>query len=134
MIKKYIVSGGSGFIGSHIVDKLIDENNNVVVIDNNSNNRKPLINSKAEYHNIDIADNYKIDELSKILNNCDGIFHCAALIDVQESIDKPSIYELNNTLGTLNLLQAAVKANVKNLFILHLLQFMEILMTTQYQS
>ena len=112
-MKKYIVSGGSGFIGSHIVDKLIEENNNVVVIDNNTNNRKPLINSKAQYFNIDIADNHKIDELSKILNNCEGIFHCAALIDVQESIEKPSIYELNNTIGTLNLLQAAVKANVK---------------------
>ena len=47
------------------------------------------------------------------MRNCEGIFHCAALIDVQESIDKPSIYELNNTMGTLNLLQAAVKAGVK---------------------
>jgi len=113
MIDKYIVSGGSGFIGSHIVDKLIGENKNVIVIDNNSNNRKPIINSKAKYYNIDISNTENIDELSKILKNCEGIFHCAALIDVQESIKKPSIYELNNTMGTLNLLQAAVKANVK---------------------
>lgn len=113
MIKNYIVTGGSGFIGSHIVDKLIEENNHVIVIDNNSNNRKPIINSKAHYFDIDISNTNKIDELSKILENCEGIFHCAALIDVQESIDKPSIYELNNTMGTLNLLQAAVKAGVK---------------------
>ena len=112
-MKKYVVSGGSGFIGSHIVDKLIERNNKVVVVDNNSNNREPIINTKASYYNVDIADNEKIDDLSKILENCEGIFHCAALIDVQESINKPSIYEVNNTLGTLNLLQAAVKANVK---------------------
>ena len=113
MINNYVVSGGSGFIGSHLVDKLIDENNNVIVIDNNSNNREPIINSKAKYYSIDISDFKKVDELSKILENCKGIFHCSALIDVQESINIPSVYELNNTMGTLNLLQAAVKANVK---------------------
>jgi len=113
MRKKYVVSGGSGFIGSHIVDKLIDEDKIAIVIDNNSNKREPIINSQAKYYNIDISNSENIDELSNILKDCEGIFHCAALIDVQESIMKPSIYELNNTIGTLNLLQAAVKANVK---------------------
>ncbi len=115
MNEQYLVSGGCGFIGSHIVDKLIDEDKSVIVIDNNSNNREPIINSKAKYYNIDISNSANIDELSNILKNCEGIFHCAAFIDVQESIKKPSIYELNNTMGTLNLLQAAVKANVKRL-------------------
>ena len=110
---KYVVSGGCGFIGSHIVDRLIDEDKSVIVIDNNSNNRKPFINAKAKYYNIDISNSNNVDELSSILKNCKGIFHCAALIDVQESITKPIIYEANNTMGTLNLLQAAVKANVK---------------------
>lgn len=115
MNEKYVVTGGSGFIGSHIVDRLIDENKSVIVIDNNSNKRKPIINPRAKYYNIDISNSKNIDEISDILENCTGIFHCAALIDVQESILKPIIYELNNTLGTLNLLQAAVKANVKRL-------------------
>ncbi len=115
MYEKYLVTGGSGFIGSHIVDKLIHENKDVVVIDNNSNDRQPIINPKAKYYNIDISKKINIDKISGILKNCKGIFHCAALIDVQDSIKNPSIYETNNTIGTLNLLQAAVNTNVRRI-------------------
>tara|TARA_B100001250_G_scaffold219317_1_gene188189 strand:+ start:7370 stop:8272 length:903 start_codon:yes stop_codon:yes gene_type:complete len=113
--KKYIVTGGSGFIGSHIVDILVENNSTVIVIDNNSNGLEPIINKKASYHNIDISDISKMNELKKILYKADGIFHCAALINVQDSINEPYKYEANNTLGTLNILQAAVKSKVKKI-------------------
>lgn len=111
--KKYIVTGGSGFIGSHIVDKLINENHDVVVIDNNSNQRDPIINPKAIYHNLDISNSDNEKHVEDILQTSSGVFHCAALIDVQESIENPYKYEKNNTIGTLNILKAAVKTNTK---------------------
>jgi len=112
--KKYLVTGGSGFIGSHIIEKLIDENYEVIVIDNQSNGRNPIINSKAIYHDIDISCLSNIEKIIDLLRECNGVFHCAALIDVQESIDKPIKYENNNTMSTLNLLEATRKAKVKN--------------------
>jgi len=115
MKKKYIVTGGHGFIGSYIVDKLIDENHQVIVLDNNSNGRKPIINSKTKNYNIDVSNLNELNNLVDIFYGSSGIFHCAALIDVQESIDDPIKYEKNNTLGTLNVLEAAAKAKVKRL-------------------
>jgi len=112
--KKYLVSGGSGFIGSHIVEKLINQNHKVIVIDNNSNERNPIIFSKAKYHDFDISHSKNINEIVKLLKGCFGVFHCAALIDVQESIKEPFKYENNNTMSTLNLLEATRKAGVKN--------------------
>jgi len=53
--------------------------------------------------------------LTSIVNGCDGIFHCAALIDVQDSIENPIKYEKNNTIGTLNILKVAVNAGIKRL-------------------
>jgi len=113
--KKYIVTGGSGFIGSHIVDELINEGHDVVVIDNNSNQRNPIINPKAIYHDLDISNFNNQNQIEDILQKSSGVFHCAASIDVQESIKYPYEYEKNNTIGTLNILQAAVKTNTKRL-------------------
>ena len=112
--KKYLVTGGSGFIGSHIVEQLIDENYEVIIVDNQSNGRNPIINSKAKYHDIDISCLSNIEKIIDLLGECNGVFHCAALIDVQESIEKPIKYENNNTMSTLNLLEATRKAKVKN--------------------
>jgi UDP-glucose 4-epimerase len=113
MSKRYIVTGGSGFIGSHIVDELINQNHTVVVIDNNSNNLKPIINQNASYYYIDISDINNTNKLSELFHDCDGVFHCAALIDVQDSIARPYKYEINNTLSTLNILQIAAELKVK---------------------
>lgn len=112
---KYIVTGGCGFIGGHIVDLLINKGHEVIIIDNNIDNINSYINNEATYFNFDISSNNDKEKISKLFLNCDGVFHCAALVNVQESIDNPLLYEKNNTIGTLNILEACRLSNVKKL-------------------
>lgn len=112
---KCVVTGGAGFIGSHLVDRLIADNKEVHVIDNFSSGKKENCNKKALYHNCDISNVKNISSIKKILNNTQVVFHCAALARVQPSIDNPIKYENNNTLGTINILKCASDMNVKRL-------------------
>ena len=112
---KMLVTGGAGFIGSNLVDQLILEDNEVHVIDNFSSGKKENCNDKAIYHKIDISNVDSIDTLKKIFKDVDTIFHCAALARVQPSIIDPLKYEINNTLGIMNVLKSASGANVRRL-------------------
>lgn len=109
--KKVIVCGGSGFCGGHLVDKLIELGYEVHVIDNMSSGN--YINHKAIYHLIDIGDCY-IDDLVEVIEGSDCVFHLAAKARVQPSFDFPLEYHRTNVTGTLNLLEACKRANVKN--------------------
>jgi UDP-glucose 4-epimerase len=113
MKKKYTVSGGAGFIGSNLVDSLVDNGHKVDVIDNFSSGKKENCNSSATYHSLDISDSDNINKFSKIMQDSDGVFHLAALARVQPSILDPVKYEKTNTLGTVNLLKSAADSNVK---------------------
>jgi len=110
---KYIVTGGAGFIGSNLVDKLISLGHEVHVIDNFSTGKKENCNPKASYHNYNIADVNNIDNYAKIMIDTDCIFHCAALARVQPSIDNPIEYEINNTIGIINMLKSSCDAKVR---------------------
>ncbi len=110
---KYVVTGGAGFIGSNLVDQLIKEKNEVCVIDNFSTGKKENCNPKAKYHNLDISKNKNINKIKEILLGCDSVFHCAALARVQPSIKDPVKYEINNTLGIINMLKSSVDSEVK---------------------
>ncbi len=112
---KYVVTGGAGFIGSNLVDLLIDNRYSVDVIDNFSNGKKENCNQKAKYHILDLSSEKNFDKVKKIIKGCDGIFHLAALPRVQESIKNPILFEKNNTLSTINILKAATDMNVKRL-------------------
>tara|TARA_B100001027_G_scaffold149391_1_gene104652 strand:- start:1416 stop:2324 length:909 start_codon:yes stop_codon:yes gene_type:complete len=112
---KYIVTGGAGFIGSNLVDLLIDEGHEVHIIDNFSSGKKENCNEKAKYFELDISDSNNYEDLKKILLGCNGVFHLAALPRVQESIDNPLHFEKNNTLSTINILKACADSNVKRL-------------------
>ena len=112
---KMIVTGGAGFIGSNLVDQLIIENNEVHVIDNFSSGKKENCNDKAIYHKLDISIIDNIDMLKEIFEDVDTIFHCAALARVQPSIIDPLKYELNNTIGLMNVLKAAADVKVRRL-------------------
>ena len=112
---KYVVTGGAGFIGSNIVDLLIEEGHEVSVIDNFSSGKKENCNEKAFYYEIDLSEKHNFEKIKKILDGVDGVFHLAALPRVQESIDNPLHFEKNNTLSTVNILKACSEKNVKRL-------------------
>ncbi len=111
-IKKAIVTGGAGFIGSNLVDKLIDMGIEVHIIDNLSTGFEKNINPKATFHKIDISE---IDSKHNYyeFKNTDVIFHCAALARVQPSIEDPISFDKINIGGTLRMLKLAHDLGVK---------------------
>lgn len=104
---KILVSGGAGFIGSHIVDALVDDHE-VTVIDNLSTGKLENVNPKAQFINHDIRHYFQ--------GNFDYIIHTAALARIQPSIDDPIESEDVNVIGTLNLLQLAKMTKAKFIF------------------
>jgi len=111
-MQKAIVTGGAGFIGSHLVDKLIEQGVKVIILDDCSTGKVENMNPKACYMNIDIT---TIDPYNflKEETDIDVIFHLAAKTTVQESIQDPIWYNNVNVKGTLNMLILANKLNVK---------------------
>ena len=116
---KYVVVGGAGFIGSNIVDKLIEQDHKVVVIDNLSTGKKENISyvghlkRNVELCEIDISDTSESESLVEAMKGADTVFLLAAKARVQPSIEEPVEYEQNNTIGTLNVLKCASDAGVR---------------------
>ena len=112
MIKKAIVTGGAGFIGSNLVDKLIDMGVEVHIIDNLSTGFEKNINPKATFHKIDIS-TINPELAWYEFKNTDAIFHTAALARVQPSIKDPIPFDSVNVGGTLRMLKLAHNLGVK---------------------
>lgn len=113
---KYAVTGGLGFIGSNIVKILVEKNHKVLIIDNlysGDEKRISEIQDKIEFHKIDIRNK---NEMKPIFENVDGIFHNAALTDVQESYKKENEYCDVNVEGTRNIFELGIKNNIKIIF------------------
>lgn len=107
---KLIVTGGAGFIGSHLVDRLVSDGHQVLIIDNLMLGKKEFINHKAEFKKIDIRNEKKLE---KVFKGAEAVFHLAADPRLPISIEDPiTTHEINVT-GTLNVLNAARKAGVK---------------------
>ena len=111
--QKVLVTGGAGFIGSHIVDRLIKEGCKVVIIDNLSTGRKANINPKAKFYKADIQ-NQKIAEIFK-KEKPEIVFHFAAQIDVRKSVEDPIQDARINILGSLNILENCQKYKIKKI-------------------
>lgn len=109
--KKILVTGGAGFVGSNLVDRLIKEGYSVAVIDNLSTGKKKYLNSKAKFYKSDIRDS-KIEEVFK-KENPEIVFHCAAEINVRKSTESPERNADINILGSLNILENCKKKKVK---------------------
>lgn len=106
---KSVVTGGCGFIGSHLVDLLLKEGQHVVVLDNCSTGRIQNLEHQKnhpnlEVHIVDISD--ESVDLKKYLSDCNYVFHLAALADIVPSIENPTSYFRSNVTGTLRLLEA----------------------------
>ena len=112
MKKKVLVTGGAGFIGSHIVDFLIENNYDVMVIDDLSTGRKKNLHQNVKFYHLNITN---IQELEKAFEQekPDYVIHEAAQISVSLSVREPLIDAQTNIFGSLNLLQCCVKYGVK---------------------
>ena len=110
--KKALVTGGAGFIGSHIVDRLVEMGIEVVVIDNLSMGLRENVSKKAELIVADILD---YDVLKKAMRNVDVVFHDAAKVSIRNSFG--TFYDdVNvNVMGTINVLKAMAENNVKKI-------------------
>lgn len=111
-----VVSGGAGFIGSHLQDHLIDRGYYVVVIDNFSTGKKSNLNRKSRVSQIDLLDKPSLVQLIDDLNP-EFIFHLAAISNVKDSLVNPSKCHDVNVNGSLNLLEAAVRSKKLKSFV-----------------
>ena len=114
-MKRAIVTGGCGFIGSHLAEKLINLGYKVIIIDNLSTGRIENISkfkNRLKFFKLDIKNKDKIDNLFKKI---DIVFHCAALADIVPSIQKPKKYYDSNVTGSLNVVSSCVKHKVKKI-------------------
>lgn len=112
-----LVTGGCGFIGSHIVDRLISEGHEVRVIDNFTTGRPQNLehqkgNQRLTIYQKDIRNK---EDIEPVFQDVDYVFHIAALADIVPSIQKPWEYYSSNVLGTYNVVECANNANIKKL-------------------
>lgn len=111
-----LITGGAGFIGSHIVDELINNSYNVIVADNLSTGRIENINNSAIFYNIDIKDKTRLETLF-INNKIKYIIHLAAQASVGYSMKYPICDANENIISSLNLIELAKKYNIKKLIV-----------------
>ena len=111
---KILVTGGAGFIGSWVVDKLIEKGNEVVLIDNFSTGKKENLNEKAKIYYLDICEHDRLVEIFE-KEKPEIVFHLAAQVMLRKSIEDPLYDAKNNVLGTISVLEACRKCKVRKI-------------------
>lgn len=109
---KCLVTGGAGFIGSHIARELLKQGHQVAIIDDLSNSKKENVPVGAEFFEGSITDANLVRES---MQNCDGVFHLAALVSVPKSMADPKYTLEVNALGTLRILEAMRELKIKKI-------------------
>jgi len=112
-MSKVLVTGGAGFIGSHVVDAYVDAGHHVVVVDNLSSGFRDFVNPSAAFYEIDI----RSKELARVFDDekPEIVSHLAAQIDVRRSLEEPAFDADVNILGSLNVLECARKSGVRKI-------------------
>lgn len=111
--KKIIVTGGAGFIGSHVVDRLVDSNWDVHVIDNLYTGKKSFVNPKATLHKRDVRNSSAQRVVAKVRPRC--LIHLAAQVDLRKSVREPSLDADVNLVGGLKMVEACRDAKVRHM-------------------
>ena len=114
---KILVTGGAGFIGSWLVDKLVEKDHEVVVIDNFLTGNKDIVSDEIKFYELDIYDH---DMLNEVFENekPEIVFHLAAQTMLRKSMEHPLDDAKINILGTISVLEACRKNNVKRILLL----------------
>ena len=108
---KVLVTGGAGFIGSHLVDRLAQEGHDVIIVDNLATGKRRNINRSASFYKLDIQ-SWRMERVFRN-ERPSVVMHLAAQMDVRKSVEDPMFDAQVNVLGTLNVLQQAVKHGVR---------------------
>ncbi len=114
---KVIVTGGCGFIGSHLAEKLLNDGHEVIIIDNLSTGRELNIAHLKNFRSLQLikADICDFSTIEPHFKGVDWVFHIAALADIVPSIENPLTYHHSNVNGTISVLESARKNNIKHL-------------------
>ena len=123
-MKTVLITGGAGFIGSNLADRLLEENYEVIIIDNmtenysvklkNANINRNINHSHYHFYKVDIRNKEEMEQIFKE-NTIDSVIHLAGLAGVRKSIEEPILYEEVNGIGTQNILEVMKENKVKNL-------------------
>jgi UDP-glucose 4-epimerase len=110
---KILVTGGAGFIGSHLVDSLVSLGHRIIVFDNLSSGKLSNLTSVENRIEFVPGDIRNLDLLIKILRDCDLVYHMAAMVSVNQTVQEPVASSQINEVGTLNVLEACRKNKVR---------------------
>lgn len=113
MIKNILITGGAGYIGSHVAKVFEKNKKRIFIVDNLETGYRRLINKKAKFYNVDINDFLKLKKII-IKNKIDTIIHLAASISINESKKNPKKFYKNNVIGTSVLVKACQNTLIKN--------------------
>ena len=112
-MKNILITGGAGYIGSHIAEVLILKKKKIFIVDNLSTGFKKLLNKQSHFTNLNILNTSKLKKII-VEKKIDSIIHLAASLSIAEGEKHPKLYYKNNVLGTKSLLKACKNSLVKN--------------------